>query len=122
MDPARHHDTSSSRGGGHCGPARCFRQIALTVMVVIGRRLVERSAPASQSGYRFSYRVLADPKTINAFALPGGPVFITRALYNRPQRRARGGQLARTLTSVSRRPARARMHAKRATDARAAWR
>jgi predicted Zn-dependent protease len=52
-------------------------------VMTIGRRLVERNATAAQSGYRFSYRVLADPKTINAFALPGGPVFITRALYNR---------------------------------------
>jgi len=49
----------------------------------IGRRIVERNAPAQQSGYRFSYRLLADRKTINAFALPGGPIFITRALYDR---------------------------------------
>jgi predicted Zn-dependent protease len=52
-------------------------------VMAIGRRLVERNEAAGQSGYRFSYRVLADPKTINAFALPGGPIFITRALYNR---------------------------------------
>jgi predicted Zn-dependent protease len=49
----------------------------------IGRRIVERNASATQSGYRFSYRLLADRKTINAFALPGGPIFITRALYDR---------------------------------------
>jgi beta-barrel assembly-enhancing protease len=49
----------------------------------IGRRIVERNSPASQSGYRFSYRLLADRQTINAFALPGGPIFITRALYDR---------------------------------------
>jgi predicted Zn-dependent protease len=54
-------------------------------VMTIGRRLVERNANASQSGYRFTYRVLADPQTVNAFALPGGPVFITRALYNRLQ-------------------------------------
>jgi predicted Zn-dependent protease len=49
----------------------------------IGRRIVERNASATQSGYRFSYRLLADAKTINAFALPGGPIFITRALYDK---------------------------------------
>jgi predicted Zn-dependent protease len=52
-------------------------------VMTIGRRLVERNGTASQSGYRFSYRVLADRKTINAFALPGGPIFITRALYDK---------------------------------------
>jgi predicted Zn-dependent protease len=45
----------------------------------IGRGLVERSV-AAKSPYRFSFHVLADPRTINAFALPGGPVFITEGL------------------------------------------
>jgi predicted Zn-dependent protease len=29
----------------------------------------------------FAFTLLADPETVNAFALPGGQVFITRALY-----------------------------------------
>ncbi len=33
--------------------------------------------------YQFEYSLLADPKTVNAFALPGGQIFITEALYNR---------------------------------------
>ncbi|MEM8864118.1 MAG: M48 family metalloprotease [Planctomycetota bacterium] len=33
--------------------------------------------------YQFSFTLLADAKTVNAFALPGGPVFITEALYRR---------------------------------------
>jgi predicted Zn-dependent protease len=45
----------------------------------VGRGLVERSV-AAKSPYRFSFHVLADPRTINAFALPGGPVFITEGL------------------------------------------
>jgi predicted Zn-dependent protease len=49
----------------------------------IGGRLIQRNPSAAQSGYRFIYRLLADRKTINAFALPGGPIFITRALYDR---------------------------------------
>lgn len=33
--------------------------------------------------YEFQFRVLNDPRTINAFALPGGPVFITEALLDK---------------------------------------
>ena len=46
---------------------------------VIGDRLVARSI-AAQSTYKFSFHVLADPNTVNAFALPGGPIFITEGL------------------------------------------
>lgn len=48
----------------------------------IGQRLVQQSE-AKKSPYKFEFHVLADPKTINAFALPGGQVFITKALYDR---------------------------------------
>ncbi|MCO6042997.1 M48 family metalloprotease [Aeoliella sp. ICT_H6.2] len=33
--------------------------------------------------YTFEFHLLADPRTVNAFALPGGQVFITEALYRR---------------------------------------
>ncbi|MEQ8847099.1 M48 family metalloprotease [Botrimarina sp.] len=33
--------------------------------------------------YEFRFTLLADPQTVNAFALPGGQVFITEALYSR---------------------------------------
>jgi predicted Zn-dependent protease len=46
----------------------------------VGRRLVERSI-AGKIQYRFEFHLLADPKTINAFALPGGQVFITEGLF-----------------------------------------
>ena len=39
-----------------------------------------RETVAAKSPYRFSFHVLADSKTINAFALPGGPIFITEGL------------------------------------------
>ncbi|HEX2200179.1 MAG TPA: M48 family metalloprotease [Burkholderiales bacterium] len=48
----------------------------------VGARLVSRSI-AAQSPYRFSFHVLADPRTVNAFALPGGPIFITEGLLSR---------------------------------------
>ena len=45
----------------------------------VGAALVRQSI-AAKSPYRFSFHVLADPRTINAFALPGGPIFITEGL------------------------------------------
>ena len=45
----------------------------------VGARIVANSA-ARMSGYPFEFRLLADRKVVNAFALPGGEIFITRAL------------------------------------------
>ena len=45
----------------------------------VGEGLVARSF-AAKSPYKFSFHLLADQKTVNAFALPGGPVFITEGL------------------------------------------
>ncbi len=42
----------------------------------------------------FRFTLLADPETVNAFALPGGQVFITQALYDRLES---PGQLAGVL-------------------------
>lgn len=35
------------------------------------------------SEYRYDFHLLAEPSVINAFALPGGQIFITRGLYDR---------------------------------------
>jgi predicted Zn-dependent protease len=59
----------------------------------IGQRIVSRS-DASKSEYRFAFHALADPETINAFALPGGQVFITDGLRRQLQT---PGQLAGVL-------------------------
>jgi predicted Zn-dependent protease len=45
----------------------------------VGKKLVE-STLARQTQYPFKFHLLADTQTINAFALPGGPIFITEAL------------------------------------------
>jgi predicted Zn-dependent protease len=47
----------------------------------IGQRIVQDS-PASTTPYEYAYHLLADPQTVNAFALPGGQIFITRGLYD----------------------------------------
>lgn len=48
----------------------------------IGNRLVERSE-VRDTPWEFEFHLLADGQTVNAFALPGGQVFITAALFNR---------------------------------------
>ncbi len=48
----------------------------------IGNEVVQNS-PAGSSPYEFDFHLLEDDQTINAFALPGGQIFITRALFDR---------------------------------------
>ncbi len=48
----------------------------------LGKKIVALSI-AAQSGYPFDFHVLADDQTVNAFALPGGQIFITLALLSR---------------------------------------
>src|SRR5215208_116020 len=50
----------------------------------VGNKVLQGSS-AGNSPYQFEFHLLADPQTINAFALPGGQVFITRALYEKLQ-------------------------------------
>ena len=45
----------------------------------VGSRIVAQSA-AARTPYKFNFHLLADRKTVNAFALPGGQIFITEAL------------------------------------------
>ena len=59
----------------------------------IGQKIVAASA-AGQTPYEFDFHLLADDQTVNAFALPGGQVFITAALY---QALETEGQLAGVL-------------------------
>lgn len=55
-----------------------------------GRSLVEQvgaqliaSTAAKETSYQFKFHLLADNQTVNAFALPGGQIFITEALFRR---------------------------------------
>ncbi len=59
----------------------------------VGQHLVTSSA-ADKAGWRFTFRLLAEPNRIDAYALPGGQIFITTALFNRMQTE---GQLAAVL-------------------------
>ena len=48
----------------------------------VGNKVVQ-SSTAKDSPYPFEFHLLRDPQTVNAFALPGGQVFITAALMSR---------------------------------------
>ncbi len=60
----------------------------------VGTRLVERGFEGVDVPYPFEFHLLSDRTTVNAFALPGGQVFITEALFSRLESE---GQLAGVL-------------------------
>lgn len=66
---------------------------AQTFVDTVGNLLVQSSA-AADTEWQYDFHLLRDPETINAFALPGGQVFITGALFNRLETE---GQLAGVL-------------------------
>jgi predicted Zn-dependent protease len=77
-------------GGLHPDPAAQAR------VERIGRRLLASieqtlSTQGRKNPYPFKFHLLRDPKTVNAFALPGGQVFVTFALYSQLET---DGQLA----------------------------
>ncbi|MGH7725983.1 MAG: M48 family metalloprotease [Candidatus Eiseniibacteriota bacterium] len=66
---------------------------AAAAVARVGQQIVA-SSDAAKSGYEYHFTLLDDEKTVNAFALPGGPVFITEALFARLKTE---GQLAGVL-------------------------
>ncbi len=52
---------------------------ARTAVQQIGQKIIS-STKAGQTPYKFQFHLLADDQTINAFALPGGQIFITEGL------------------------------------------
>jgi predicted Zn-dependent protease len=46
----------------------------------IGQELVTKT-DAAKTPYQYNFHLLADDSTVNAFALPGGQIFITEGLY-----------------------------------------
>jgi predicted Zn-dependent protease len=57
-------------------------QRAQDYLDMVGKKLV--NTPTGRlSEYPYEFHLLADSKTVNAFALPGGQTFITAALFNK---------------------------------------
>lgn len=57
------------------------------VVDAVGNKLIKNSV-ARETPYQYDFHLLADDRTVNAFALPGGQIFITYALFsqlNEPQ-------------------------------------
>ncbi|HLT54011.1 MAG TPA: M48 family metalloprotease [Flavobacteriaceae bacterium] len=48
----------------------------------VGNKLI-KSSIAAETPYQYEFHLLADANTINAFALPGGQIFITYALFSK---------------------------------------
>lgn len=48
----------------------------------VGKKLINSSV-AKETPYKYEFHLLADENTINAFALPGGQIFITYALFSK---------------------------------------
>lgn len=63
--------------------------------------LILAHSDAKKSPWKFQFHLLADPKTVNAFALPGGQIFITLGLFNKLQTEAQlGGVLSHEIGHV----------------------
>lgn len=87
-----------SQMGGEADPDSPEAQLVREV----GEKLV-RASRAARSPYvgNFNFHLLRDPKTINAFALPGGQIFITRGLLVRlPDEAALAGVLGHEIGHV----------------------
>jgi len=60
-------------------------QAAQRLVDIVGDRLVYEiyKSLGRDSPYEYEFHLLGDRETVNAFALPGGQIFITRALFDR---------------------------------------
>lgn len=66
-------------------------RIGAELLAALDRQLQQ---DGGENPYRFEFTLLDDPEVVNAFALPGGQVFITEALYRKLETE---GQLAGVL-------------------------
>lgn len=57
-------------------------QQATAIVKHVGEKIVRNSA-AARTPYQYAFHLLGDQQTINAFALPGGQIFITEGLLFR---------------------------------------
>lgn len=65
----------------------------------VGKKLITNSV-ARETPYQFDFHLLADDRTINAFALPGGQIFITYALFSQLSEEQLAGVLGHEIGHV----------------------
>lgn len=70
-----------------------------TLVEAIGDKLVNNSV-ARETPYNYEFHLLADNRTINAFALPGGQIFITYALFEQLNEAQLAGVLGHEIAHV----------------------
>jgi predicted Zn-dependent protease len=76
-------------------------QQAQQLLDEVGSKLINSSPKVRELPWQFDFTVLADSQTVNAFALPGGPTFITVALLSRLQTEDQvAGVMAHEITHV----------------------
>ncbi|MBC8103560.1 MAG: M48 family metallopeptidase [Cytophagales bacterium] len=64
----------------HGGPSQNAQARAL--VAAVGEKIA-RGSDAAKTPYQYNFTLLDDDKTVNAFALPGGQIFMTDALASR---------------------------------------
>jgi predicted Zn-dependent protease len=70
------------------------------MLTAAGQRVVG-AADGGRSPYRFQFHVLADTSVAEAYALPGGPIFLTRGLLDRLENEAQlAGVIAHQVAHV----------------------
>jgi predicted Zn-dependent protease len=70
-----------SRFGGRLGdPVQQDRINRIGAKLLAAKEEILKRRGKDDYDYRFQFHILRDPETINAFALPGGQIFITSAL------------------------------------------
>lgn len=78
-----------------------INEIGYRLLQAKERIVTKRGKQEDEYDYEFQFHVLADEKTINAFALPGGQVFITMALLSKlPNEDAVAGVLGHEIGHV----------------------
>ena len=83
-DMVRQHGGASRRRADVARVNAIGRELLIALEDWINKRQQEIGGKVQlRNPYQFEFTLLADPKTVNAFALPGGQVFITEALYDR---------------------------------------
>ena len=73
----------ANQHGGLFPDARAQQHVDAIGSELLGAFELWLRSQGRDNPYEFQFHLLRDPQTINAFALPGGQVFITYALYDR---------------------------------------